>query len=559
MSRLIKFPIASALALALVVAGLPTAAKASPPGSFGGYGGGFNWGSAAIGGAAALGALRNSRSNSGYNNNRLSPRSYTPNNNYTPRTHTQPNYVTPHVNVVPQANVVPKTNVLPRQIAPQPAITPVANTGTSKVLKLSPADIARMTAELKVKNNQLLDDLTQRINAGAQGAGLDAAAVANLRRLIDAVRQGVNNGTLTAADLVDLVNAVNGNLPRDILITIGQVAVNQQVIIWIANAQPGANPIPAGANVPIALVPGLPVGTIIPLGFGPTLVGLGNAADMIILGEGNVLQAAGLPAAVGPPVTDFDGPLTAGQVVLTNVGQDPVNYNVNQSPFSMQPTFKQDLTGGQTWTVEFDRGGSFGAAQYELTEGWYEFTPTEKGWELFKQSFDVTLENGNDFDFHYVLDNQRRVLAAGQADGLVGAFPPVLRFDNGDGQIKQKRLKDGTFRVAVTAGAALDLFPASSVPAAPQAEQFIAGAARPSATAATVGIGAPVAPAPTLSIGGTPSASSVAIKLPPGFRPLDPVALLAAVRDTKTAETQKLPPAFTMFAATKSAGGDGLK
>jgi hypothetical protein len=161
-----------------------------------------------------------------------------------------------------------------------------------------------------------------------------------------------------------------------------------------------------------------------------------------------------------------------------------------------------------------------------------------------------------------LLDNQRRVLAAGRADGLVGAFPPVLRFDNGDGQIKQKRLKDGTYRVAVTSGAALDLFPAASVPAAPQPEQFIVGATRSSATAATVGIGAPVAPAPTLSAGAAASSSSVAIKLPPGFKAIDPVALLAGILDKKPVEAQKLPPAFTMFATatgSKPAAGDGLK
>jgi hypothetical protein len=43
---------------------------------------------------------------------------------------------------------------------------------------------------------------------------------------------------------------------------------------------------------------------------------------------------------------------------------------------------------------------------------------------------------------------------------------------------------------------------------------------------------------------------------------LDPVALLAGARDKKVVEAQKLPPAFTMFAAatgSKPGGGDGLK
>jgi hypothetical protein len=35
-----------------------------------------------------------------------------------------------------------------------------------------------------------------------------------------------------------------------------------------------------------------------------------------------------------------------------------------------------------SYIVEFDRGGSFGTAKYELTEGEYEFVVTDRGWDL---------------------------------------------------------------------------------------------------------------------------------------------------------------------------------
>lgn len=42
----------------------------------------------------------------------------------------------------------------------------------------------------------------------------------------------------------------------------------------------------------------------------------------------------------------------------------------------------QTLTDRGSYTVEFDRGGSFGTARKTLTSGAYEFQVTERGWDL---------------------------------------------------------------------------------------------------------------------------------------------------------------------------------
>ena len=39
----------------------------------------------------------------------------------------------------------------------------------------------------------------------------------------------------------------------------------------------------------------------------------------------------------------------------------------------------------RTYTIDFDRGGDFGHACYSIYEGWYQFTLTDRGWELFRQ------------------------------------------------------------------------------------------------------------------------------------------------------------------------------
>jgi hypothetical protein len=54
---------------------------------------------------------------------------------------------------------------------------------------------------------------------------------------------------------------------------------------------------------------------------------------------------------------------------------------------------EQEITAGETrkltekgsYIVSFDRGGNHGSARYTITEGLYQFTMTDHGWELYRQ------------------------------------------------------------------------------------------------------------------------------------------------------------------------------
>lgn len=539
---------------------------------------------------------------------RTTPPANWPKTYYTPRQHAQQPaaHAAPQVAAVPRANVVPKANVVPPVKAAPQVVTPVqpkSNMGTRSVVSLPPADAARMKTELRDRNIRLLDTLTTRLAAAIDAAvaklpaqlneqakqelraaiatgdvtavrrilgtaadtpaGRSLAAATTGRRAIDVVRTGVTDGGLNPTALVNAVDALGDVITGDVLSVVGEIAVNVQVSVWIDDARPGANPIPEGPNVPIALIPNLRRGTIIPLGTGPTLIGMGAELDRIVLGEGNVLQAAGLPAPIGPPVPDDASPSPTGQVLLTNVGGGPINYMVNGSPFAMQPKYKQNLDAGQEWTIDFDRGNGRGAAQYTLAEGWYEFTPASGGWELYKKSFEVRLENKNDFSFRYVYDNQQRVLLEGETETFTGIFPPTIRFDDADGKLKQKQLVAGKYRVALTPSATVEVYPASSIPEPPKPELINLAVVEPSgAAASTTSVAGPAAPtapvAPSILGGDKPAvAAATATReytLPAGFQPIDPVEHLKARVEKKVAKV-KLPPAFTMFSDSEG-GGD---
>ncbi len=563
-------------------------------GGHGGYGGGF--GGYSGGGHGGHGGYSYPRT---YNQPRVNM--YTPTPSFsappsysTPRTYSNPQTI-PHTNTIPSNSTpqlaAPPKNALPQakpaQQAAKPAPTkPTANTGLQQqIAELTPADIAKMSRQLNDRNRtltqgilqalaaavdqlidtlpgaaqltpenrqklidaintgdadavtQILDDANRNTPAGRQLVGRAAA-----RRIVDRLLGGAAGGGITGADLARLIDAVGMAVTGDVLVNInidiGRIAVNQQIIIWLAGAQPGAVRIPPGDNVVIALIPGLPEGTIIPLGFGPVLIGLGQPGDAIFLGQGNVTQIASGYQIAGPSVTEYAGQQEPTDVVLMNSGPNEFNYLVNQSQYSMQPTYRQNLGSG-SWRVDFDRGGSYGHASYTVNAGYYEFAIGDKGWDLKKKSFKTRLENSNGFDFHYVLDNQRQMLAAHEFHELSGPMPPVVRFENGAGGYKQKRLDSKTYRVGLGEGA-LDIFPAESLftPEAALAQTLPAQAypAPSGAGPAVAGLSQPVA-----QTGG--------IKLPPGFTLFDPVAALQ--RDETVTAQRKLPAEFSLFLAAE--------
>jgi hypothetical protein len=81
----------------------------------------------------------------------------------------------------------------------------------------------------------------------------------------------------------------------------------------------------------------------------------------------------------------------------------------------------------------------------------YEFKLTEEGWQLFRRTFTVTLDNStNASGFHYVANGQQAVVAAGGTRTHVGRFPLVVGFDPGNGgEPAQVVLPSGSYMIGV--------------------------------------------------------------------------------------------------------------
>ncbi len=237
---------------------------------------------------------------------------------------------------------------------------------------------------------------------------------------------------------------------------------------WIElldEARPGIGGLPMGMGTQIIYVPNMPSGQIVSLGNGTLLVGTGGATTGVVMMTGNAAQVAGLSVGIGPPVPDTDAEEILGGVLLLNLGDEEVHYNVNSDQFSMTPDYRQLLPGGSTWAVEFDRGGTHGKAKYGISNGTYAFTPTDTGWELYEQpESKVTIDNrDNEFAFNYVLNNTQQTVAAGDANEHSHKYPMVIRFDDGTGQERRKLLDKEKYTLAVTAEGTMDLYEPSYV------------------------------------------------------------------------------------------------
>jgi hypothetical protein len=122
------------------------------------------------------------------------------------------------------------------------------------------------------------------------------------------------------------------------------------------------------------------------------------------------------------------------------------------------------IPAGSPWIIEFDRGGGFGLAAYTLTPGTYHFTPSDLGWQLYRQRFEVVLDNSqSNQEFNFIFRGESVMVPAGGARTLTSDYPIVVRFDRGNGSqfiARSTPLTIGTVQIGINASDNLwDVFP----------------------------------------------------------------------------------------------------
>ena len=158
------------------------------------------------------------------------------------------------------------------------------------------------------------------------------------------------------------------------------------------------------------------------------------------------------------------------RIVLSNpeTTNQAIAFLLDGQPCSLDPGQSEEFSVSQPMLVQFHRGGAYGPASYSLSEeGVYEFIMTERGWDLVRKSFRVTLDNTvGAGDFQCIVDGIPVVIPASATHAHRSRFPVVVAFDQGNGgEPAQVVLATGTYAIAINPETNLrELSPVSQAP-----------------------------------------------------------------------------------------------
>lgn len=304
--------------------------------------------------------------------------------------------------------------------------------------------------------------------AGAEITARQTEVKGNVARLVTDVEKNKAAVRKTLAQLDTALGKVASSTPAIADLTpmmkTLKTWVDARHLVESADPEKGAVArLPAG-RITLLFDPSLPLGTAIVLSKDAMLIGNEGAGPMSI-SDGNAAQALKLPIVTGSPIPEAQGDEIVGGTLIVNPpsSRATINYNINGNHYVMEPGMRQKLPGDRKWVIEFDRGQSFGASAYTLAPGTYHFTPSDLGWQLYRQRFDVVLDNSqSNQEFHFIFQGEDMAVAAEATKTISSIYPIVVRFDRGNGsEFVAKEIKtSGNVQVGVNAtDNQWDLFP----------------------------------------------------------------------------------------------------
>ena len=315
--------------------------------------------------------------------------------------------------------------------------------------------------------------------AWSQGSPQDTAGAeivgrqTDVRRTLSKLDQNIHNHASVKQDLVDLetmltkiVSATPG--AQEVVGALSAIKIWSDVRELVDEATPVDDivaKLPTG-KVSLIFDPTVPVGKVVVLSKAAVLIG-NEGKGAITIRQGIAAEHLGLPSVHGQPLRDLQGDEMTGGILLVNPANSgaPITYNAEGYEYTMKPGMTQELP-GQSWRVDYDRGGGFGPDSYRLDPGTYHFTATDEGWQIYKQRYDVTLDNTNNpQEFHFLYLGQKMVVPANGTKTLSSIYPIVVRYDRGNGSEMAAKMINfiGNVQVGVNvADNRWDLFPTNS-------------------------------------------------------------------------------------------------
>jgi len=203
------------------------------------------------------------------------------------------------------------------------------------------------------------------------------------------------------------------------------------------DAQPGdqtqATIVPAG-DVDIILNPTLDEGSTLVLDDQTVMLGTGGIGTLQ-LQHGNVAQRQGYPLGTGTSLEDSAASLVTTGILIENPNATAVNFVMANQRVSLPPSGRQAF-GAPPMQISFDAGNGRGTQHFRLEKpGTLQFAFRDRAWALDRiGSFHAVIDNrASDAPFHYIVQGEHAVAAAGTMQSHTSTYPLVFRFDRGNG------------------------------------------------------------------------------------------------------------------------------
>ncbi|QDU80138.1 hypothetical protein Pla110_18610 [Polystyrenella longa] len=388
----------------------------------------------------------------------------------------------PPIEVQPQPQYIPQTHVVQtpvrRNVSVQSNTIPKAKMPLARANSQPGIDLFEpIDAESQELATELVHAQTGKaINEMEDQLG-DAAQDPAVAEQLEEIRAKAENGeAVTEEDINELVNRLEAVDPAqfppgftpDALISSFDDVIN----LSEANELLQDQTYPDGG-----FVPGLPVGQILTmpalpqdmqfmLPDGCALVGTGGEGELQVYDPGTC-DMLNMNLGMGEPEIESTDDSIAIGIIIQNPEEngEGVNYQVEGVNYTLQPGENQQLPVNHSQVIVFESGIEAGELRFTIKPGNYAFRQLgAQGWKLWRESFEVTIDNSENTDIFYVTLNEEQIdIPSGQQMTYTSQYPVTALFDRGNGgEPARKQLNDAKTALVVavnTNDGLLDLYP----------------------------------------------------------------------------------------------------
>ncbi len=170
-----------------------------------------------------------------------------------------------------------------------------------------------------------------------------------------------------------------------------------------------------------------------------------------------IIEALNLPIGQDDPApaAENEDLIYSSGIVIRNPESNgaAISYQINGKNYTSEPGETQVIEAASKRVIKFDNGNEKTKA-YTIRPGTFDFVLTDTEWKFFnksKSSFELTLNNKQrSTPFHFVIDGERKSIAAGESDTYTSKYPMLVSFDRGNNaNTAHRRLDQGEFTVAI--------------------------------------------------------------------------------------------------------------